>query len=300
MNSSSDISKKHDYFNAINSNELISKKEQIKLLKKLRNGDVSAMDKLVKANLRLAAKNAFKYSLYNPNVEYDDLIQESSIGLMKAIEKFDLDISDNLVAYMGRTIDSSIQRYIQNHSKSIRIPVHVCELKSKLRKAGDEFEKKNSKEPTVKELSELTNIDKQKIIELKNYGQSTTSLDMKIGDEENNEISSIIPDRNEDPLKSVLLGETLSELNSLLESFGYREKKIAKHRILFDIECNEMMSRNQLADEFNVSIERIRQIENRILKEMRNCLRSKEDLLEIRNTKLDVNMNIDRNIKKAF
>ena len=261
------------YMREISQTPLLTKEEEVELAARIKKGDEKARVRMIKANLRLVVKIAQDYSRYG--LPLVDLISEGNIGLMKAVERFDPNKGGKLSTYAAWWIKQGIKRALANQSKTIRLPVHMVEKISRMRKATDKLRESLGRDPSDAELAEALGLPLKKIGLLKRAARRPTSLDAPVNSGEHTEYADIIgDDRAEDPLDALVDKNMQSQLDDLLEVLDERQSQIIDAR--FGLSGKRPMTLEEVGREFGVTRERIRQLQNIALDKMRKTL-SKRD-----------------------
>jgi len=261
------------YMREISQTELLTPQEEIELAARIKKGDKEARTLMIKANLRLVVKIAQSYANYG--LPLMDLISEGNIGLMKAVERFDPAKGGKLSTYGSWWIKQSIKRALANQSKTIRLPVHMVDKISKLRRITSMLTESYGREPTDEELCEETGISPKKLSLLKRASHRPTSLDAQIGDGESSTYSEIIGDeRAENPFEVLSEKNMINQIDDLLEALDERESKIIIAR--YGLGEKKAMTLEEVGREFGVTRERIRQLQNIALDKMRKTMRKRE------------------------
>ena len=261
------------YLREISKTPLLTRQEEVELAERIHQGDEEARSHMIKANLRLVVKIAQDYANYGMPVT--DLISEGNIGLMKAVERFDPEKGGKLSTYAAWWIKQSIKRALANQSKTIRLPVHMVDKIAKMRRIAAMMTESIGREPTDEELSEETGIPRHKLAMLRQASHRPTSLDAPINDGEATEYGEIIEDeRAENPLDMLADKNLHNELDGLLDTLDERERRIIDER--FGLAGQKAMTLEEVGQEFGVTRERIRQLQNVALSKMRRALRKKE------------------------
>ena len=259
------------YLAAINNKPLLTREQETELAKKNAAGDRAARQALIEHNLRLVVSVAKKYR--GCGITFLDLIQEGNLGLIKATEKFEVTKGYRFSTYATWWIRQSIGRALADQSRTIRIPGHVLELLSKMKKASNLFFEENLREPTDKELAKILNTDLEKIQVARDMSQAVTSLDTPIGDDEEDSIGDMIADGGE-PLFARLFELDKNEvLNTVLNTLSEREASILKMR--FGIGVKQPQTLEDVGEILNISKERVRQLEGKALRKLRHPMRLK-------------------------
>ena len=262
------------YLREIGKTALLTREEEVQLADRIRVGDMEARAHMIKANLRLVVKIAQDYANYG--LPLLDLISEGNIGLMKAVERFDPNKGGKLSTYGAWWIKQSIKRALANQSKTIRLPVHMVDKISKMRRVAMVLSEELGREPTDEELSEEIGIDRAKLSHLKAAAQRPASLDAPIGEDDNTQFGEIIGDEKaRTPLDLLSHKNMHMQLDGLLEVLDERERKILDAR--FGLAGEKPKTLEDVGQEFGVTRERIRQLQNIALKKLRRALQKKED-----------------------
>ncbi len=268
------------YLKEIGKVDLLDAEEEVELAKRTEEGDITARQQLIEANLRLVVSIAKKY--IGQGLSFLDLIQEGNKGLMRAVEKFDYRKGYKFSTYATWWIRQAITRALADQSRTIRIPVHMVEKINKLRRVSRQLKKDLDRDPTVEELAEAMDTSPDKVRHIKKISQDPLSLESPIGEEEDSNLSDFIEDDEsptpDEEATSHLLKEQLDDV--LESSLTPREKRILELR--FGIEDGRSRTLEEVGKEFDVTRERIRQIQVKALRKLRHPSRTKElrDYLE--------------------
>ena len=261
------------YLREIGKTDLLTPEEEVKLAARIKRGDKKARAHMIKANLRLVVKIAQDYSGYG--LPLADLISEGNIGLMKAVERFDPEKGGKLSTYGSWWIKQSIKRALANQSKTIRLPVHMVDKISKMRRISMLLTESMGREPSDEELAEELGIPRRKLALLKRASQRPASLDAPVNEGESTDYSEIIGDeRIQNPLDALADKNLHNQLDDLLGVLDEREHRIIDAR--FGLDGKKPMTLEEVGREFGVTRERIRQLQNVALAKMRKALRKKE------------------------
>ena len=229
---------------------------------------------MIKANLRLVVKIAQDYANYG--LPLLDLISEGNIGLMKAVERFDPNKGGKLSPYAAWWIKQSIKRALANQSKTIRLPVHMVDKISKMRRVAMVLSEELGRDPSDDELSDEIGIDRGKLAQLKAASLRPASLDAPISEDDNTEFGEIVGDAGaQTPFELLSHKNMHGQLDTLLEVLDHRERKIIDAR--FGLDGQKPKTLEEVGQEFGVTRERIRQLQNIALKKLRRALQKKED-----------------------
>ena len=260
------------YLKDIGKVPLLSADDEIELARKMMDGDESAKRELSVANLRLVVSIAKRY--VGRGMQFLDLIQEGNLGLMKAVEKFDYQKGFKFSTYATWWIRQAITRAIADQARTIRIPVHMVETINKVVRVQRLLLQQYGREPTPEEIAKEMGIPEQRVVEIQKISQDPVSLETPIGEEEDSHLGDFIEDEQAlaptDVVASNLLKEQLLEI---LDTLTPREEKVLKLR--FGLEDGRARTLEEVGKEFNVTRERIRQIEAKALSKLRHPTRSK-------------------------
>ena len=260
------------YLKEIGKVPLLSAEEEIELAKKMEQGDENAKKRLAEANLRLVVSIAKRY--VGRGMLFLDLIQEGNLGLIKAVEKFDYRKGYKFSTYATWWIRQAITRAIADQARTIRIPVHMVETINKLIRVSRQLLQELGREPTPEEIAEEMDMPVDRVREILKISQEPVSLETPIGEEEDSHLGDFIQDDNvpvpADAAAFTLLKEQLVEV---LGTLTEREQKVL--RLRFGLDDGRARTLEEVGKEFNVTRERIRQIEAKALRKLRNPVRSK-------------------------
>ncbi len=267
------------YLKEIGKVPLLSAEDEIELAKRMEEGDEEAKKRLAEANLRLVVSIAKRY--VGRGMLFLDLIQEGNLGLIKAVEKFDYRKGYKFSTYATWWIRQAITRAIADQARTIRIPVHMVETINKLIRVSRQLLQELGREPTPEEIGKEMNMPVERVREILKISQEPVSLETPIGEEEDSHLGDFIPDDNmpvpAEAAASTLLKEQLIEV---LDTLHERERKVLSLR--FGLEDGRARTLEEVGKEFNVTRERIRQIEAKALRKLRHPSRSRKlkDYLE--------------------
>ena len=261
------------YLKEIGQIPLLSADEEVELAKLVSEGDQKAKNKLTEANLRLVVSIAKKYS--GRGLHILDLIQEGNTGLIRAVDKFDWTKGNKFSTYATWWIRQAITRAIADQARTIRVPVHMVEVINKTTRCNRKLVQELGREPTVEEIAAELNLPVEKIIEANRTAADTLSLDTPVGDEEDTSIGSFVEDERTpgpaDATSNAMLAEALKEI---LDTLTEREADVLRMRFgMFDGRTHTL---EEVGQNFGVTRERIRQIENKAIRKLRHPSRAKK------------------------
>ena len=267
------------YLKEIGKVPLLSAAEEIEIAKRMADGDQDAKKQLAEANLRLVVSVAKRY--VGRGMLFLDLIQEGNLGLIKAVEKFDYRKGYKFSTYATWWIRQAITRAIADQSRTIRIPVHMVETINKLIRVNRQLLQEYGREPRPDEIAREMGISEEKVREIIKVAQEPVSLETPIGEEEDSHLGDFIPD-DDAPAPAEVAAFTLlkEQLMEVLDTLTPREEKVL--RLRFGLDDGKARTLEEVGREFNVTRERIRQIEAKALRKLRHPSRSKKlkDFLE--------------------
>jgi RNA polymerase primary sigma factor len=261
------------YLQEIGQTKLLTPAEEVSLAKRIRRGDKNAREQMIKANLRLVVKIARDYEGYG--VPLLDLISEGNIGLIKAVERYDPNKGAKLSTYSAWWIKQAIRRALSNQSKTIRLPVHVVDKLTHMRRAEASFFDEFGREPTDDELSAEIGLPVKRIRQYRQASMSASSLDAPLGDEDSNRVSDIVADERADtPYQQLEEENDTRMVRDALETLNPREKRILQLR--FGLDDNDEQTLEELGVQFGLTRERIRQIQELALRKLRKKMAEME------------------------
>lgn len=250
---------------------MLSAEKEVELANRIAEGDQSAKNELVEANLRLVVSLARHYQ--GCGLSYQDLIQEGNIGLIKAVEKFDVSKGFRFSTYASWWIKQALSRAIADQSRTIRIPVHMTENINKFKKTERELLSKLNREPKIKEIADAMGISEKQAKEIQSYIVEPTSLDIQVGDDDDTTIGSFIEDTHFVNPESAYIKESNGDVvNAVLDTLSDREANIL--RLRFGIGGKKAMTLEEVGKEYGLTRERIRQIEAKALRKLRHPSRA--------------------------
>lgn len=261
------------YFKDIGKVPLLSADDEIELARKMMDGDEDAKRELSIANLRLVVSIAKRY--VGRGMQFLDLIQEGNLGLMKAVEKFDYQKGFKFSTYATWWIRQAITRAIADQARTIRIPVHMVETINKVLRVQRQLMQEFGREPTPEEIAKEMGIPEQRVVEIQKISQDPVSLETPIGEEEDSHLGDFIEDEQAPaPTDAVALSLLKEQLIHVLDTLTPREEKVL--RLRYGIDDGKPRTLEEVGKEFNVTRERIRQIEAKALRKLRHPSRSKK------------------------
>lgn len=262
------------YLKDIGKVPLLSCEEEVDLAKRMLTGDEYAKAKLSEANLRLVVSIAKKYA-GRTSMHFLDLIQEGNIGLLKAVEKFDHTKGFRFSTYATWWIRQSITRAMADQARTIRIPVHMVETIHKLTRVKRQLLQDLGRDPTIEELSNALGISEEKVSEIQKIAQEPMSLENPVGEEKDSRMADFIEDESiKAPVEVAAQNLLREQLLAVIETLTPREQKVI--RLRYGLDDSHSRTLEEVGKEFNVTRERIRQIEAKALRKLRNPNRSKK------------------------
>jgi RNA polymerase primary sigma factor len=255
------------FLKGIGKSRLLSAQEEVELAKQIWRGDLDAKQRMVESNLRLVVSIAKNYR--NQGLPFLDLIQEGTLGLVRAAEKFDYRKGFKFSTYATWWIRQAIARALADKARTIRIPVHIVEKLNKIGRAERKLVTGLGRDPTVEEIAEVTGIDPDEVESIKRSAQGPISLEKPVGDEHESEFGQFIADEQaESPYERAVEILTNEALRDALENLSYRERRVLELR--YGLGREHPRTLDEVGRRFNVTRERIRQIENQSLKKLQN------------------------------
>src|SRR3989442_10900874 len=261
------------YLREIGQFPLLTPQQEIELAAKIKKGDREARALMIRSNLRLVVKIAHDYA--NLGLPLLDLISEGNIGLMKAVERFDPAKGGKLSTYAAWWIKQSIKRALANQSKTIRLPVHLVDKISKMRRTAMKLQEVLGREPTDEELADELGMTASRVAQLRTAAIRPASLDAPIGDEDSNNFSEVVQDENAATPYQELEEKTVSAmLQEMVKTLDSREATILRYR--FGLDGGSEKTLEEVGQKFGVTRERVRQIQNIALTKLRKMIEKLE------------------------
>jgi RNA polymerase primary sigma factor len=250
------------FFKDIGKVPLLTGAEEVALARQIEGGDLAAKQKMVESNLRLVVSIAKHYR--NQGLPFLDLIQEGTIGLVRAVEKFDYRRGFKFSTYATWWIRQAVARALADTGRTIRLPVHIVEQVNKIARADRSLSTSLGRDPSADEIADLVGIPPEKVESIKHSARSPISLEKPLGDDEGSEFGQLIADeRSESPYDLALGAITRSALYEALDALTYRERRVIELR--YGLDGQHPSTLDEIGRRFNVTRERIRQIEKRSL-----------------------------------
>ena len=260
------------YLKEIGKIPLLTSEEEMEVAKRLAEGDESAHNTMVEANLRLVVSIAKRY--VGRGLPFLDLIQEGNLGLIKAVGKFDYTKGYKFSTYATWWIRQAISRAIADHARTIRIPVHMVETINRVSRASHELVQDLGREPTSTEIAKRLNLSTEKVEEIMRVAQEPVSLETPVGEEDDSHLGDFIQDEDaSEPADAATYAMLREQLAGVLKTLTPREEKVLCLR--YGLTDGRMHTLEEVGDEFEVTRERIRQIEAKALRKLRHPSRSK-------------------------
>ena len=263
-----------EYLKSIRNMPLVSEEDEYKIAIAAANGDENARQTMITSNLRLVVKVAKTYIGRSSNLSFLDLIQEGNMGLMRATEKFDAEKGFRFSTYATYWIKQAISKAIIDQSRAVRLPAHIINELNKFNKAIRDLSQQYGRTPSDKELAEYLNVSVKKISEYYTISKEPCSLDVTIDEDEDTAMIDLIADENATKFMDIDDLSIRDTIYSVLNTLSERERKIIELR--FGFTDGRQHTLEEVGKEFNLTKERIRQLETSALKKLRNPVRSEK------------------------
>ena len=261
------------YLKEIGRIPLLSAEEELELAKRMAQGDQTAREKMAESNLRLVVSIAKRY--VGRGMQLLDLIQEGNVGLIKAVEKFDYSKGYKFSTYATWWIRQAITRAIADQARTIRIPVHMVETINSVARANRQLTQELGREPTSEEIAKLLNLTPEKVEEVQKISMEPVSLETPVGEEDDSHLGDFIPDNElDEPVEATSQTILQEQLKEVMDTLSPREAEVLKLR--FGLEDGKPRTLEEVGKEFDVTRERIRQIEAKALRKLRHPSRAKK------------------------
>jgi RNA polymerase primary sigma factor len=243
---------------------LLTADEEIELAKRVERGDLAAKERMINANLRLVVSQARRYQGHGLPME--DLVQEGMFGLIRAVEKFDWRRGFKFSTYGTLWIRQAMQRGLQNHGRTIRVPVHVAQRQVKVRKIESELSTKLSREPTDEEIAAVAEIPVEQVAELRELSRGLTSLDQPVGEDGETALGDLLPSDQPEPVQAVADSERNERVNDVVGQLPEEERDVI--RLRFGLAGDEPRTPTQTGKELGLSTELVRELEEQGLRRL--------------------------------
>jgi RNA polymerase primary sigma factor len=240
---------------------LLTAAEEAELAKRIERGDLEAKERMINSNLRLVVSQARRYQGHGLPME--DLVQEGMLGLIRAVEKFDWRRGFKFSTYGTLWIRQAIQRGLQNHGRTIRVPVHVAQRQVKVRKIESELSTKLSREPTDEELAEVAKLSVEEVAELRELSRGLASLDQGVSEDGETALGDLLASDRPEPIEEVAASDRDERLSAVVEQLPEAERNVI--RLRFGLAGDEPRTLRQTGSELGFSAERARELEERAL-----------------------------------
>ena len=243
---------------------LLTAAEEVELAKRIERGDLEAKEQMINSNLRLVVSQARRYQGHG--LEMGDLVQEGMLGLIRAVEKFDWRRGFKFSTYGTLWIRQAIQRGLQNHGRTIRVPVHVAQRQVKVRKLESELNAKLGREPTDEEIAEVAELPVDEVIELRELNRAMTSLDQPVGDDGETAFGDLLASERPEPLEEVANADRDRRVNTLVDSLPDDEQEVIQLR--FGLAGDEPRTPRQTAMQLGITTAQVRKLEEQGLRRL--------------------------------
>ena len=243
---------------------LLTAAEEIELAKRIERGDLEAKERMINSNLRLVVSQARRYQGHGLPME--DLVQEGMLGLIRAVEKFDWRRGFKFSTYGTLWIRQAIQRGLQNHGRTIRLPVHVAQRQVKVRKVESELNTKLGREPTDEEIAAVAELSVDEVIEIRELSRGLASLDQAVSDDGETALGDLLASDRPEPIEEVAEADRDQRVNEIVEQLPESERNVI--RLRFGLSGDEPRTLRQTGSELGISAERARELEERGLRRL--------------------------------
>lgn len=243
---------------------LLTAAEEVELAKRIERGDLEAKERMINSNLRLVVSQARRYQGHG--LEMGDLVQEGMLGLIRAVEKFDWRRGFKFSTYGTLWIRQAIQRGLQNHGRTIRVPVHVAQRQVKVRKLESELSTKLGREPTDEEIAEVAELPIDEVVELRELNRAMTSLDQPIGDDGETAFGDLLASDRPEPLEVIADADRDRRVNALVEDLPENEREVIQLR--FGLTGDEPRTPRQTGMQLGITTEQARKLEEQGLRRL--------------------------------
>jgi len=243
---------------------LLTAAEEVELAKRIERGDLEAKERMINSNLRLVVSQARRYQGHG--LQMEDLVQEGMLGLIRAVEKFDWRRGFKFSTYGTLWIRQAIQRGLQNHGRTIRVPVHVAQRQVKVRKLESELNAKLGREPTDEEIAEVAELPVDEVVELRELNRAMTSLDQPVGDDGETAFGDLLASERPEPVEEVADADRDRRVNTLVEHLPEAERNVIQLR--FGLTGEEARTPRQCAMKLGITTEQARKLEEQGLRRL--------------------------------
>ncbi len=243
---------------------LLTAAEEVELAKRIERGDLEAKDRMINANLRLVVSQARRYQGHGLAME--DLVQEGMLGLIRAVEKFDWRRGFKFSTYGTLWIRQAIQRGLQNHGRTIRVPVHVAQRQVKVRKVESELNAKLSREPTDEEIAAVAEIPVEEVAELRELSRGLASLDQPVGDDGETAFGDLLASDRPEPVEELAAAERQQRVNEIVSQLPEPERNVIELR--FGLAGDDPLTLRQTGTELGLTLEQARRLEEQGLRRL--------------------------------
>jgi RNA polymerase primary sigma factor len=253
---------------------LLTADEEVELAQRIERGDLDAKERMINSNLRLVVSQARRYQGHG--LEMSDLVQEGMLGLIRAVEKFDWRRGFKFSTYGTLWIRQAIQRGLQNHGRTIRVPVHVSQRQVKVRKLESELSTKLGREPSDEEIAAAAKLPVEEVTELRELSRGLASLDQAVSEDGETSLGDLLPSDRPEPMDEVVESELERQLSDVVDQLPDAERKVI--RLRFGLSGSESRTLSEIGSELGISPQRVRELEQQGLRR----LAGKPELEELR------------------